>query len=89
VLVYLGDLAPVFAASARALAPGGLFAFTAEALVGEGFQLGESMRFAHSAAYLEASADAAGLRRLMLKEASSRREAGADAAGLVGVFARR
>src|SRR5271163_4949171 len=36
VLVYLGDLAPVFAASARALAPGGLFAFTAEALVGEG-----------------------------------------------------
>jgi predicted TPR repeat methyltransferase len=89
VLVYLGDLAPAFAASARALAPGGLLAFTAEAFAGDGFRLGESMRFAHSAAYLEASADAAGLRRLMLKEASSRREAGADAAGLVGVFARR
>ncbi|MDR3514683.1 MAG: methyltransferase [Azospirillaceae bacterium] len=62
VLVYLGDLTPVFAGVARALAPGGLFAGTVERLdAAAGWQLGESRRFAHSVAHLRQAAAAAGL----------------------------
>ena len=35
-MVYVADLAPVLAEAARVLAPGGLFAFTAETHDGEG-----------------------------------------------------
>ena len=87
VLVYFGDLAEVAASAARALAPGGLFAFTVEAFEGEGFRLGPTMRFAHSRAHLRAAAAAAGLRPLALLDASTRREAGRDVPGLIGVFA--
>ncbi len=87
VLVYFGDLKEVVAAAARALAPGGLFAFTLETYPGEGFRFGATMRFAHSSAHARAAAAAAGLRPLALFDASTRREAGHDVAGLVCVFA--
>ncbi len=46
VFVYVGDLDPVFAASARVLEPDGLFAFTAQSLgEGAGFHVGEDLRF--------------------------------------------
>ena len=69
-LAYFGDLQPVFAAAAAALAPGGLFAFTVETFAGEGYRLGETMRFAHARAYVEASAAAAALRPLVVEAAS-------------------
>jgi predicted TPR repeat methyltransferase len=87
VLVYVGDLAPVFTAAARALARGGLFAFSLEATEGDGFRLGAAMRFAHSRAHFEASAAIAGLRALDLVAASTRREEARDVPGWVGVFA--
>jgi predicted TPR repeat methyltransferase len=87
-LVYCGDLRPVFAATAAALVPGGLFAFTVESFAGEGYCLGETMRFAHARAYVEASAAAAALRPLIVEAASTRREKGADVPGLAAVFAR-
>ena len=85
-LVYCGDLEPVFAATAAALAPGGLFVFTVETHAGDGFRLGATMRFAHARAYVEATAAAAGLTLRLVEDASSRREAGAAVAGLVCVF---
>jgi len=85
-LVYCGDLAPVFAAAAAALAPGGLFAFTVETYAGDGYRLGATMRFAHARAYVEATAAAAGMTLRRVEEASSRCEAGAAVAGLVCVF---
>ncbi len=87
-LVYCGDLQPVFAAAAAALAPGGLFAFTLETFAGEGYRLDETMRFAHAPAYVEASAAAAALSPLIVAAASSRREKGADVPVLAAVFAR-
>ena len=39
VLVYFGDLAPVFVAVARALRPNGIFAFSVERFDGPGFTL--------------------------------------------------
>ncbi|WP_237477808.1 class I SAM-dependent DNA methyltransferase [Lichenibacterium dinghuense] len=90
VLVYLGDLAPVLAAAARALQPGGLVAFTVQSLAGgEGYALGPDMRFGHAPAYVEATLREAGFARLLLEAASTRRERGAPVPGLVAVAERR
>ena len=87
-LAYIGDLAPLFAAVAAALTVDGVFAFSLETIEGEGFALGKSIRFAHSVAYLEATARAAGLSPLLIRSGSVRREAGRDAPGLICVFER-
>lgn len=88
-LVYVGDLRPVFAASAAALAPQGLLAFTVESCPEDGFRLGPTMRFAHARAYVQETAAGAGFFPLRFEKASTRREAGRDAPGLVVVLARR
>jgi predicted TPR repeat methyltransferase len=87
-LVYVGDLAPLFAAVSAALTPDGLFAFSVEIWRGDGFQLERTMRFAHSRPYVEATGREAGLGPLFIQSASTRREAGADAPGLICVFER-
>ncbi len=87
-LVYIGDLAPLFAAVVRALASNGLFAFSVETCEGDGFKLEPTMRFAHSRSYVETTAREAGLRLLHVQSASTRREAGVDAPGLICVFGR-
>jgi predicted TPR repeat methyltransferase len=87
-LVYIGDLAPVFAAVATALTADGLFAFSVESWEGDGFELKPTMRFAHGQPYLEATARGASLRPLLIRSASTRREAGTDAPGLICVFER-
>ncbi len=51
-MIYIHDLAPLFAGAARVLKPGGLFAFTAETHDGDGVALGASLRFAQSEAHL-------------------------------------
>ena len=54
VLIYLGDLSPVFESAARCLRPGGLFAYSVEAGGGERYHLqGKSFRFAHAKPYLQ------------------------------------
>jgi predicted TPR repeat methyltransferase len=82
-LVYIGDLAPLFVAAAAALTADGLIAFSLETMEGESFALGASMRFAHSRAYVEATAGRTALRPLLIRSASTRREAGRDAPGLI------
>jgi predicted TPR repeat methyltransferase len=52
VLVYLGDLTPVFRALRGALRDGGRFAFSVEAGDGEEPVLRASSRYAHSDGYL-------------------------------------
>jgi predicted TPR repeat methyltransferase len=67
------------------LAPGGLFAFTIES--GEAaFALGPALRFRHSDAHVREAAEAAGLNVALLAPGSTRREAGAEAAGRVVVL---
>ena len=66
-LVYIGDLAPLFAAVATALAPDGLFAFSVETCEGDGFKLEPTMRFAHSRPYVETKAREAGLQPLLIR----------------------
>jgi len=83
VFVYLGDLAPTFAAAAQALTSDGLFAFSVESERGEGFGLGETLRYSHSRAYLLATLAGAALEAVYLREASIRREAGTAVPGLI------
>ncbi len=87
-LVYIGDLAPLFAAVAAALAANGLFAFSVETHEGAGFRLKPTMRFAHGREYVEATAQGVGLAPLLIRSASTRREAGADTPGLICLFER-
>ena len=84
-MVYVADLAPVFLEAARVLAPGGLFAFTAETHDGEDVLLGEGIRYAHSAPYVRASVEAAGLKLSHLDNLSARHEDNVPAPGLVAV----
>jgi predicted TPR repeat methyltransferase len=87
-LVYVGDLAPLFAAVGTTLTADGLFAFSVETYKGDGFKLEPTMRFAHSRSYIEATAREAGFVSLLIQSASTRREAGANAPGLICVFER-
>ena len=86
VLVYMGDLVPLFTRIARVLASGGLFAFTAERHEGDGYMVGSETRYAHSRRYIEASACAAGLDVRLLDPASTRRNKSAAVPGLLGVI---
>jgi predicted TPR repeat methyltransferase len=88
VMVYVHEMAPLLAEVARVLAPGGLLAFTAETHSGEGIVLGGGLRYAHSAATIRASLDAAGLTLNQLETASTRTEGGVPVPGLVAVATR-
>lgn len=88
VFVYLGDLDPVFRASARALESGGLFAFTVQRGAGADYELGADLRYAHSADYLRRLAAARDFRVASLVDASTRKDAGRDVPGLAAVMVR-
>lgn len=88
VFVYLADLAPVFAATARSLRPGGLFAFTVQRHDGDGVLLGADQRFAHGEAYLRSLATSASLDPVILDTAATRQERGKDVPGLLLVLSR-
>jgi predicted TPR repeat methyltransferase len=53
VMIYLGSLTPIFAAAARALKAGALFAFTTETHSGAEFVLDTSKRYRHARGYVE------------------------------------
>ncbi|WP_298355238.1 methyltransferase domain-containing protein [Rhodoblastus sp.] len=89
VFVYTGDLDPIFAAVARVLIPGGLFAFTAQSLVeGAGFRVGDDLRFAHSETYVRDCAAKAGLGVRTFSAAATRKDRGADVPGWAVVLAK-
>jgi predicted TPR repeat methyltransferase len=87
VLVYIGDLAPVFSAAARILCADGLFALTVQS--GDtGYQLGPDLRFAHAPAYIEKEAANSGLRIIKMESAVTRQDAGHDVQGLIVIAGR-
>ncbi len=88
VFCYIGELAPVFAAVARALRPGGHLAFTVEWRKGPGWRLGAAGRYAHNPAWLRKAAQAAGLAERAHRHVALRTEYGRPVAGYVSVMAR-
>lgn len=85
VLIYIHDIAELFAQAARILAPGGLFAFSVETHDGEGILLRDTLRYAHSPAHVREALASAGLHFVSLDPAAVRSEKGAPVPGLVGV----
>ncbi|GJE83765.1 class I SAM-dependent DNA methyltransferase [Methylorubrum thiocyanatum] len=85
VFIYLGDLASALSAVARALRPGGLFAFTVQSPeAGEpGIVLGEDGRYAHADTYLRAAAGTAGLAIAEMRPAAIRRQKKSDVPGRI------
>jgi predicted TPR repeat methyltransferase len=84
VFIYVGDLAPVFAALETVVAPGGVFCFSAERArdgVAD-FELCPSLRYAHSEAYLRRLAAAHGFEVASLHEAPIREDQRETIAGL-------
>jgi predicted TPR repeat methyltransferase len=88
VFVYVGDLAPAFAQSARVLKPGGVLAFTVQSHEGEGVIVGEDRRFAHAEGWLRERLEEVGLHPLTVTSASTRQDRGAPVPGLI-VLARK
>lgn len=84
VLVYVGELAPLFAAVRPKLA--GLFAFTVQRADGGDYSLGREQRYSHSRAYVERCAASAGFKVALLEETVTRQEAGKDVPGLAAVL---
>ena len=87
-VIYLHDLAPLLREVARVLAPGSLFAFTAETYDGDGVIIGSGLRYAHSAAYVKAVVASAGLTLSRLDDLSARNEDNVPVPGVVAVAAK-
>ena len=85
---YLGDLDAVFEAAARALAPGGVFAFSVEGLESGDFILRPNGRYAHCAAYLRALAARQRLTEHRMERIRVRLEHGAPVEGWLASFIR-
>lgn len=84
VLMYLGDLAPIFEAVTAALRPSGLFAFSVEAGEGDRFQLRkETQRFTHSRPHLHRLASIFGFIEARFEEIVLRKEAGGNVQGFL------
>jgi predicted TPR repeat methyltransferase len=81
VFVYVGPLETTFAAVAKVLAPGGLFAFSVEAGTDEGVTLRSTGRFSHSPAYIQGLADAYGFTTLVQRDVALRQEHNKPIAG--------
>jgi predicted TPR repeat methyltransferase len=88
VFVYIFDLAPVVAAVARVLRHGGVLAFTVETYAGAGVELGEKLRFRHSADHVRGALATADLQLCEIHPVATRTEAGVDVPSLVVVAKR-
>lgn len=88
VFVYLGDLDAAFEAAARALVPGGVFAFSVEALDGGDYALHPTGRYAHSLAYLRKLAARRNLKEHAVERFPLRLEHGVWLEGWLAAFIR-
>ncbi|MGH8674291.1 MAG: tetratricopeptide repeat protein [Burkholderiales bacterium] len=86
--IYIGELTEVFNGAARALEPGGVFAFSVESADQADYRLTLSGRYAHSTAYLHRLAAERGLSERELSRTRIRRQMDGHVQGLIAVFAR-
>lgn len=91
VFIYVGELAPVFAAVRAATVPGALFAFTAEPVDDPrpGVQLLPSLRYAHAPDYIAGLARAEGFEVVAMERETIRSEQRQAVEGLYVVLRRR
>ena len=89
VLLFLGDLGPLFTEIQQALRPGGRFAFTIDRLEGAGdYRLMPWIHFAHSLAYVENLAATTRMQMVQAQKVVFPRDGGHEAPGFVVVLSR-
>lgn len=88
VLIYLGDLQPLFAAAARRATPDGLFCLSTERTDTAGWFIQATGRYAHHPDYVRKIARENGWRELRSAPTDIRREGDGWIAGTLFVFAR-
>lgn len=89
VLIYIGDLEPIFGAAASALRPGGLFGFSIESSRDDDrYVLNDTLRYAHGMGYVERVARAHGLAVRQHAPAALRKEGGVAVEGRIVVIQR-
>ncbi|HUO09451.1 MAG TPA: methyltransferase domain-containing protein [Phycisphaerae bacterium] len=88
VLIYFGDLAPIFEAFAHALRAGGLLAISVERRIESDFQLLPSGRFAHDPAYVRTLAQEFGFTECNWRDITIRLEAASPVQGDLFLFRR-
>jgi predicted TPR repeat methyltransferase len=88
VLIYFGDVAPVFAGAARVLNPGGYFACANEWQRKPGYSLTPSGRYAHGHDEFRKAAAAAGLEEIAVRNDRLRDEFGKPVKGTFWLFRR-
>jgi len=86
VLVYLGDLEPLFATVRSRIAPDGLWLFTTERGEAADFELGPKRRYRHSEVYLRELAERHGFEVSSLVECVCRFEAGTPVTSWAAAF---
>lgn len=89
VLVYMGDLRPLFEGVRMALRPGGRFLFSVEKAEGEGWELSEAGRFRHSRGYVERMARESGFTLEEARASVLRQEKGEPVRGELYLLASR
>lgn len=89
VIVYFGDLEPLFDGIARRLRAGGLFAFTAESSTDRPITLNDSLRYAHAPDYLRETLTACGFDLITMHSASTRQQADQPVPGLLLLAVKR
>jgi predicted TPR repeat methyltransferase len=85
VLVYVGDLDPIFRLARHVLRENGIFALTLQSAE-SGFCLGEDLRYAHAPAIVRELAERHSLATAVMAETATRRDAGIEVPGLVVVL---
>jgi predicted TPR repeat methyltransferase len=86
VLIYMGDLLPVFQGVTRCLRPGGRFAFSVEAAGGERYDLRKNRRYGHAKPYLRKLAAMHGMVEEKLNDIAVRLEADKPVPGYLAVL---
>ncbi len=89
VLIYLGDLLPVFSAAHHRIGDGGHFAFTIECSESDDVVVSRNHRYLHSPSYVRNVIAETGWQIEVLDECTLRQEHHQDVAGIVAVAARR
>jgi predicted TPR repeat methyltransferase len=89
VLNYVGDLNRTFTAVHQALRDEGLFAFTVEAAVDDGFRLQNSLRYSHAPGYCAETARRHGFSVMLCEKDFLRKEKSSNVFGYYFVLAKR
>jgi predicted TPR repeat methyltransferase len=88
VMIYLGEVAPVFAALARLLRPGGLAALSFEHAAAGAIEISDHLRYRHAPEAVRAAAAAHGLATVLQQDSTLRLERNVPVTGFLMVLRR-